>query len=96
MIVFRITALAVMIVWTTLLFSGDDITRWPEAVDEAVEILKEQRLSAKDRAMLLKLSIGTVMATLHHGFGTSIRNKFGLWTGNDKLVQSCGQSHPKL
>lgn len=33
----------------------------------------------------------------HHGFGTQIRNTFGLWSGNPKLVKDAGFSekdHP--
>jgi len=28
-------------------------------------------------------------ALLHHGFGTGIRNQFGLWRGNQALIESC-------
>ena len=34
---------------------------------------------------------------LHHGFGTGIRNEFGLWGGNFALIESCSGSpdtHP--
>jgi hypothetical protein len=36
----------------------------------------------------------------HHGWGTGIRNNFGLWRGNNSLMQSClalrenQQTHP--
>jgi hypothetical protein len=32
---------------------------------------------------------------LHHGFGTGIRNHYGLWKGNDALRRdACGECHP--
>jgi hypothetical protein len=30
----------------------------------------------------------------HHGWGTGIRNAFGLWSGNTALLASCGEGHP--
>ena len=39
----------------------------------------------------------TDLILFHHGGGTGIRNDFGLWRGNDKLIGSCGkgqQVHP--
>jgi hypothetical protein len=30
----------------------------------------------------------------HHGWGTGIRNAFGLWGGNRALLDSCGGGHP--
>lgn len=32
----------------------------------------------------------------HHGWGTGIRNSFGLWRGNTALLESCGAKdiHP--
>jgi hypothetical protein len=47
-----------------------------------------------------KLRIGFVkkddLISLHHGFGTWIRNRYGLWRGNDQLILSaCGfRCHP--
>jgi hypothetical protein len=31
---------------------------------------------------------------LHHGWGTGIRNGFGLWRGNTGLQASCAKEHP--
>lgn len=65
---------------------------WPRTIESAVGKLlvmltEEQKdelreLSADDRWML------------HHGFGTSIRNHFGLWRGNEPLLEACGKEHP--
>ncbi len=30
----------------------------------------------------------------HHGWGTDIRNVYGLWGGNPELMASCGRRHP--
>jgi hypothetical protein len=35
------------------------------------------------------------MIHYHHGLGTWIRNNFGLWYGNDELLQSCGYRRNK-
>ena len=30
----------------------------------------------------------------HHGWGTGIRNEFGLWRGNTNLMADCHAKHP--
>ena len=30
----------------------------------------------------------------HMGWGMGIRNAFGLWRGNDRLMKSCNVEHP--
>jgi len=30
----------------------------------------------------------------HHGWGTGIRNEFGLWKGNKELLADCHAEHP--
>lgn len=83
-----------MMMWVPMSHAQDKNHQWPVSVDEAVKILKEQKLTANDQKMFLSLPKDTVSAMLHHGFGTALRNEFGLWAGNDKLMKSCGKEHP--
>jgi len=31
---------------------------------------------------------------VHFSWGLNIRNEFGLWEGNDELIESCGKFEP--
>ena len=67
---------------------------WPANVDAAVyEILKD--MDAKNQTEVRSTKEEDLIL-FHHGWGTGIRNEFGLWKGNDSLIQSaCGeQCHP--
>lgn len=67
---------------------------WPTSVQETVaDILKS--LSDEDKATLRKTRKDDLIM-FHHGWGTGIRNHYGLWRGNDKLIESaCGKGcHP--
>lgn len=65
---------------------------WPKTVDEAVTRI----LSILDEASKNKLR-STAKADLimfHHGWGTGIRNDFGLWRGDDSLLKDTGRDDP--
>ena len=67
---------------------------WPTSVQAAVaDIVKS--LSDEDKATLRKTRKSDLIQ-FHHGWGTGIRNHYGLWRGNDKLIESaCGKGcHP--
>lgn len=67
---------------------------WPTSVQATVEdILK--LLSDEDKATLRETRKDDLIM-FHHGWGTGIRNHYGLWRGNDKLIESaCGKGcHP--
>jgi hypothetical protein len=67
---------------------------WPTTVQMAVaDIVKS--LSDEDKATLRKTRKSDLIR-FHHGWGTGIRNHYGLWRGNDKLIESaCGKGcHP--
>jgi len=66
----------------------------PKTVDEAVAQLKSE-LSPQDRDHILRMSRED-LAQLHFSLGLRIRNGFGLWRGNDKLMKSCGATHPDI
>ncbi len=62
--------------------------QWPHTVYEAVGLLLA-KLSDADREKL-KHTSKSELIIYHHGFGTYIRNQFGLWGGNEGLLKSCG------
>ncbi len=67
---------------------------WPVTVEETVsDLLPRISLLEKLRLILMKKED---LISLHLGFGTLIRNRYGLWRGNDKLILSaCGfRCHP--
>jgi hypothetical protein len=90
----KLLSLLVFINWASITIAQEEVNIWPKTVNEAVTIIKNQWLSDEDRLMLLQQPKNHVLSTLHHGFGTGIRNNFGLWKGNDQLMKSCDQSHP--
>jgi len=65
---------------------------WPSTVDEAAAELVAG-LDAESMATLLATERADLIQ-FHHGWGTGIRNEFGLWGGNDALMKSCGKPHP--
>jgi hypothetical protein len=67
---------------------------YPKTVDEAVDwllILLDEAQKEKIRNLPKLFD----MIHYHHGLGTWIRNNFGLWYGNDELLQSCGYRRNK-
>tara|TARA_R110002033_G_scaffold81286_1_gene132089 strand:- start:99 stop:392 length:294 start_codon:yes stop_codon:yes gene_type:complete len=68
---------------------------WPVTCDSAVAKLAAQ-LPQSDKEELAAMKRGDLIL-LHHGFGTGIRNEFGLWGGNFALIKSCSgrrNAHP--
>ncbi|WP_156401236.1 DUF6794 domain-containing protein [Duganella sp. Root1480D1] len=59
---------------------------YPDSVDAAADMLIA-RLSEEDR-LRVKNTKKDDLVEYHHGWGTSIRNDFGLWAGNEKLLRS--------
>jgi hypothetical protein len=68
---------------------------WPKNLDAAVtEIVSN--LAEKDKKTVRETPKKDLIK-FHHGWGTGIRNSFGLWRGNEELLKSaCGGSlcHP--
>lgn len=62
--------------------------KWPKTLDEAVDRLLVE-LPKKDKKAFKETKENNLIM-LHHGFGTDIRNVFGLWEGNEELLKSCG------
>ena len=86
---------AVTAVFTVLLFADSAAADKPKTVDEAVQVLKTKWLQPKDRDWVLRNSKDEVRSRLYMGFGTSMRNQFGLWGDNQPLHDSCGTKDPE-
>ena len=67
---------------------------WPTTVQAAVEDIVSA-LPEEDKAALRKTEKEDLIR-FHHGWGTGIRNDYGLWRGNRQLIESaCGEPcHP--
>ena len=65
---------------------------WPRTCDEAIaRLLAELDEPSKAR---LRAAPRTDLALLHHSWGAALRNRFGMWGGNDVLVSSCVAGRP--
>jgi hypothetical protein len=60
--------------------------RWPTTVAAAVERLLAI-LSEETKATVREMPEEELIFC-HHGLGMGIRNEFGLWKGNEKLIKS--------
>jgi hypothetical protein len=65
---------------------------WPATLDEAVAKILDG-MKDQDRA-LVRATPRDGLIRFHHGWGTGIRNTFGLWGGNRALLDACGGGHP--
>ena len=61
---------------------------YPRTLDEAVERVLAD-LSEADRDRVRNTPRGELIR-FHHGWGTGIRNAFGLWGKNRELLESLG------
>jgi hypothetical protein len=65
---------------------------WPKTVDEAVTRLISG-LNDEEKARVRDTKKDDLIS-FHHGWGTGIRNEFGLWRGNTNLMAACHADHP--
>src|SRR5215472_15807803 len=82
-------------VFTIVLFASSAVADKPKTVDEAVQVLKTKWLQPKDRDWILRNTKDEVRSRLYMGFGTGVRNEFGLWGDNQPLHDSCGTKDPE-
>ena len=70
------------------------VPAWPRTVGAAVDTILAH-LDEKSKATVRSTAEGDLIR-FHHGWGTGIRNAFGLWQGNADLLSSCGGAgiHP--
>lgn len=59
----------------------------PQSVEEAVEML-HANMGLNDE-ILLATMLEENLIDVHFALGYQIRHEFGLWTGNDALLESC-------
>ncbi len=82
-------------VFIIALFATTAIADKAKTVDEVVQVLKTKWLQAKDRDWILRNTKDEVRSRLYMGFGTGMRNQFGLWGDNQPLHDSCGTEEPE-
>jgi hypothetical protein len=82
-------------VFTIVLFASNAVADKPKTVDEAVQVLKTKWLQPKDREWILRNTKDEVRSRLYMGFGTGMRNQFGLWGDNRPLHDSCATKDPE-
>jgi hypothetical protein len=63
------------------------LNKFPQTVQDAVEILIAQ-LPLKQKATMANMAESELIK-LNKSLGRYILNKFGLWSGNEKLMESC-------
>jgi hypothetical protein len=73
-------------------FDTDRPETWPHTIAEAVAVILLD-LKEESRARLKAMPRDAV-SDYHHGWGTSIRNRLGLWRGNEELLLSCKAGEP--
>lgn len=66
--------------------------RLPRTVEEAVALIIKD-MSEKDK-QTLRSKKKDELIMYHLGWGTGIRNSFGLWGGNRALMKDTGADHP--
>jgi hypothetical protein len=72
--------------------TGEKGKIWPENLDEAVkQILSVMPMT--NRATLRKMERDELL-NLHFCWGIDIRNRLGLWEGNEALMRDCKANHP--
>ena len=65
----------------------DEPNNFPQTVVEAVDRLISE-LPRKDKTKIANMDEEDLIV-LHFSLGMYIRDKFGLWSGNGKLMESC-------
>lgn len=64
----------------------------PKTINEAVTILLSE-MSGRDKLIFLNTKREDLILS-HLTLGEEIRNKFGLWSGNDALIKDATTTHP--
>jgi hypothetical protein len=60
---------------------------WPKTLAEAVKICL-LTMTAQEKQMLKNTSEENLIAS-HFGRAVNMRNRFGMWQGNNELIESC-------
>jgi hypothetical protein len=75
------------LIQSSMLDPQREAPHWPATLDEAVNELISN-LTLKDKTLIAKMS-GEDLTGLHPTLGAYVRERFGLWSGNHLLMQSC-------
>ncbi len=89
---FKVMALTLGFLYIFSTGSGPqgDVVPWPKTLDATVEDILAG-MSAEDKKIIRSLEKEQLIQ-YHHGWGTDIRNEYGLWRGNEALmVSACGR-----
>jgi hypothetical protein len=94
---YRCALIVAVQLWSGIVFGADDVLgpeNWPTTVNEAVDDLLPQ-LSILQKSEIRTTSRDNLIS-LHFSLGLEIRNRYGLWRGNEKLIRAaCGKPcHP--
>ena len=65
---------------------------FPKTVKEAVAIMLSE-MSGRDK-LIVRNTKKEDLIKLHLGWGNKIRNRCGLWSGNDTLIKDAKGDHP--
>ncbi len=65
---------------------------FPKTVKEAVEIILSE-MTGRDK-LLVRNTKKEDLVKFHSGWGNEIRNRLGLWEGNDALMRDANEIHP--
>lgn len=89
--------IAAIQLWTGIVFGADNVLgpeNWPTTVNETIDDLLP-RLSALQKSEI-RMTSSDNLISLHLSLGQEIRNRYGLWRGNEKLIETaCGKPcHP--
>lgn len=68
------------------------LSMFPKTVKDAVAIILSE-MSGRDK-LIVRNTKKTDLIKLHLGWGNEIRNRCGLWEGNEYLIRDVGASHP--
>lgn len=68
------------------------IAQWPKTVEQAVERVIAT-LTAEQRERVRQTPEDQLIC-FHENMGRWIRNVFGLWGGNNALIEALGRRHP--
>jgi hypothetical protein len=87
----RLVLVVLALSLTTASHASDD---WPTTVEEAARDIVSKLSAVEERE--IRWMAEDKIISLHFTLGLRIRNRYGLWRGNDKLILSaCGRPcHP--
>jgi hypothetical protein len=68
------------------------LSPWPKNLDEAVKTCF--LTMTNQEKLLLEHTPEENLIMIHFGWAVNMRNEFGMWQGNEDLIESCGVANP--